>query len=111
MPRQALEDARPTAQERSHRLLDSLRTQLRFHSADIDRLEAENVEQRDIVRNLRRELARLRNTQKTDAQDLVHLASKLLALTRAADGELDPYVKGLFRRRGWSSTTRRGQQP
>lgn len=78
---------------------------------DIDRLEAEAAEQRATTQNLRLQLERLQDNQETDAQDLVHLAGKLLALSRAAGVELDPKSKELFRRRGWSSSARRGQQP
>jgi hypothetical protein len=42
---------------------------------------------------------------------LAHLAGRLLGLSRAAGVELDPSTKALFRRRGWSSSARRGQQP
>lgn len=45
-------------------------------------------------------------TQKADSQDLLHLAGKLLALSHAPGVELDALTKGLFRRRGWTATTR-----
>jgi uncharacterized coiled-coil protein SlyX len=96
---------------RNSRLLDSLRAQLRLQSANIDDLKAENAEQHATVKKLRVDLARLQTTQTCDAQDLVHLAGRLLALSRAAGVELDPSTKELFRRRGWSSSARRGQQP
>lgn len=77
----------------------------------MDRLEAEAAEHRATTQNLRLQLERLQDNQKTDTQDLVQLAGKLLALCRATGLELDPKSKELFRRRGWSSTARRGQQP
>ncbi|APX00531.1 hypothetical protein BWQ92_01270 [Arthrobacter sp. QXT-31] len=89
----------------------SLHAQLRLQAVDIEGLEAEAAEQRATAQDLRRELGRLQAIQKTDAQDLVHVAGKLLALSRAAGIELDPKSKELFRRRGWSSTAQRGQQP
>jgi hypothetical protein len=91
--------------------VDSLHAQLRLQAVDIDRLEAEAAEQRATAQNLRQELERLQANQETDAQDLVHVAGKLLALSRAAGVELDPKSKELFRRRGWSNSGRRGQQP
>lgn len=99
------------AHARSGRFIDSLRAQLRLQSVDIERLEAENAEQRAIVKSLRHELARLQATQESDTRDLVHLAGKLLALSRATGVDLDHGSKELFRRRGWSSSGRRGQQP
>jgi uncharacterized coiled-coil protein SlyX len=96
---------------RNRRLLDSLRAQLRLQSVEVDRLEAESAEQHATVKKLRVDLARLETAQTCDAQDLVHLAGRLLALSRAAGVELDPNTKELFRRRGWSRSARQGQQP
>ena len=73
---------------------------------DIDRLEAENAEQRDAIRTLRANLARLQTIQQTDAHDVVHLAGRLLALTRATGVELHSSTKELFRRRGWTAAKR-----
>lgn len=83
---------------------ESLRNQLRAQAGDIDRIEAENAEQRDVIRNLRADVARLESTQQTDAHDLVHLAGRLLALTQATGAELHNSTKALFRRRGWTAT-------
>jgi uncharacterized coiled-coil protein SlyX len=96
-------------QARNSRLLDSLRAQLRLQSAKIDDLEAENAEQHATVHKLHVDLARLQTAQKCDGQDLVHLAGRLLGLSRAAGVELDPSTKELFRHRGWNNS-RRGQQ-
>ena len=85
---------------------ESLRNQLRAQAADIDRFEAENTEQRDVIRNLRADLARFQHIQLTDSHDLVHLAGKLLALTQATGNELHSSTKALFRRRGWTATKR-----
>ncbi|MEQ4519287.1 hypothetical protein ABLI39_07995 [Pseudarthrobacter sp. B907] len=87
----------------SKRAQESLRAQLRSQSADIDQLEAKNTEQRAVVKDLRLEVARLQTNQTTDAQDLVHLAGKLLALSNAAGVELDYNTKAIFRRRGWTA--------
>lgn len=85
---------------------DSLRIQLRAQAVDIDRLEAENAEQRDAIRNLRTDLARLQSIQQTDSHDLVHLAGRLLAVSHATGVELHSSTKALFRRRGWTATKR-----
>lgn len=91
---------------RSRQDQDSVRCQLRTQAVDIDRLEAENAEQRDVIRNLRADLARLQNIQQTDAHDLVHLAGRLLAVSHATGMELHSSTKALFRRRGWAATKR-----
>ena len=85
---------------------DSLRNQLRSQAEDIDRLEAENNDQRDVIRNLRADLARLQTIQQTDSHDLVHLAGRLLAVSHATGVELHSSTKALFRRRGWTATKR-----
>jgi uncharacterized coiled-coil protein SlyX len=85
---------------------DSLRKQLRAQAVDIDRLEAENAEQRGVIRNLRADLARLQTIQQTDAHDLVHLAGRLLAVSHTTGVELHNSTKALFRRRGWTATKR-----
>ncbi|KIS27862.1 hypothetical protein TV39_09045 [Arthrobacter sp. SPG23] len=85
---------------------ESLRNQLRSQAVDIDRLEAENTEHREVIRNLRSDVARLQSIQQTDAHDLVHLGGKLLALTQATGVELHDSTKALFRRRGWTATKR-----
>lgn len=80
--------------------------QLRAQAVDIDRLEAENAEQREVIRNLRADLARLQSIQQTDSHDLVHLAGRLLAVSHATGVELHSSTKALFRRRGWTATKR-----
>lgn len=85
---------------------DALRTRLRTLSADASHLEAENAEQRAAIKALRSEVARLYVTQHAGSQDLLHLAGKLLALSHVSGVELDNTTKALFRRRGWTATTR-----
>lgn len=106
-PRHKTEPRLTAAPANSSQLLDSLRTQLRAQSVDIDRLEAENSEQRAAMKDLHTDLDRLQAAQRIDAQDLVHLASRLLALAQTAGVEFDNSTKALFRRRGW--TVRNGQ--
>ncbi|MBT8163868.1 MULTISPECIES: hypothetical protein [Arthrobacter] len=103
-------EAATTAAMPSSRLVDSLRTQLRSLSEDLDHLAAENTEQRAIVKSLRADLGRLQTARQTDVQDLVHLAGKLLAFSHAAGVELHDSTKALFRRRGWVSTSNHGSR-
>lgn len=90
----------------SRRSQDLLRNLLRAQAVDIDRLEAETTEQRAVIRNLRIDVARLQNIQQTDYGDLLHLASRLLAIARATGVELHNSTKALYRRRGWTATKR-----
>jgi hypothetical protein len=100
-------DARLSAPlTRSSQLLDSLRVQLRSQAVDIDHLAAENTDQRAVIKSLRADLDSHRITHKSDAQDLVRLAGKLLALSQATGLEIDDATKAIFRRRGWTSSNR-----
>ncbi|MCM0618048.1 hypothetical protein MOD31_18650 [Paenarthrobacter sp. TYUT067] len=90
----------------SSKLLDSLNAQLRSQAADIDHLAAENADQRAMIKGLRADIDRHQTANKSDAQDLVRLAGKLLALSQATGLELDDTTKAVFRRRGWTSSSR-----
>lgn len=94
----------------SYRFLDSLGTQLRSQSGDVEHLEAEIADQRAVIKSLRADVVRLHTAQQTDAQDLFHLGGKLLAFSRAAQMELDNTTKKLFRRRGWTSARNQDSQ-
>ena len=91
---------------KSNQLLDSLHAQLRSQATDIDHLAAENADQRALIKNLRADVASLQTAQRTDTQDLVRLAGKLLALSRATGLEMDDTTKAIFRLRGWTSSSR-----
>lgn len=91
---------------RSSQLLDSLRVQLRCQAADIDHLAAENADQRAIIKSLRAEIDRYQSAHSSDAQDLVRLAGRILALSQATGLQMDDTTKAVFRRRGWTSTSR-----
>jgi hypothetical protein len=52
---------------------------------------------------------RLQSSQQSDAHDLVHLGGKLLALTQATGVGLPDSTKALFRRRGWTATSRNSE--
>ncbi|WP_459307715.1 hypothetical protein [Arthrobacter sp. HLT1-21] len=73
---------------------------------DIDHLAAENADQRDVIKSLGVDLDRYQSTHKSDAQDLIRLAGKLLALSQATGLGIDDTTKAIFRRRGWTSSSR-----
>lgn len=91
---------------KNSQLLDSLRVKLRSQAVDIDHLAAENADQRAIIKRLRVDLDRYQTAHKSDAQDLVRLAGKLLALSQATGLEIDDTTKAIFRQRGWTSSSR-----
>ncbi|KQN86529.1 hypothetical protein [Arthrobacter sp. Leaf69] len=91
---------------KSSQLLNLLRVQLRSQAVDIDHLAAENAEKRAIIKSLRADIDRHQTDHKSDAQDLVHLAGRLLALSQATGLEIDDTTKAVFRRRGWTSSSR-----
>jgi hypothetical protein len=94
------------ALSKSSQLLDSLHAQLRSQAVDIDHLAAENADQRAIIKSLHAEIDRHQTAYKSDAQDLVRLAGRLLALSQATGLEIDDITKAMFRRRGWTSSSR-----
>ena len=96
---------------KSSQLFESLHAQLRSQAVDIDHLAAENADQRALIKNLRADVASLQTAQSTDAQDLVRLAGRLLALSQATGLEIDDTTKAIFRRRGWTSSSRHREAP
>lgn len=90
----------------SNQRLDSIHAQLRSQAEDIDHLAAENADQRAVIKTLRVDLDRHQTTHKSDSQDLVRLAGRLLALSQATGLEIDDTTKAIFRRRGWTSSSR-----
>lgn len=91
---------------KSNQLLESLRVQLRTQAVDIDNLAAENADQRAIIKSFRADIDRHHTAHESDSQDLVCLAGKLLALSQATGLEMDDTTKAVFRRRGWTSSSR-----
>ncbi|MHA7141864.1 hypothetical protein ACX80T_10050 [Arthrobacter sp. Sr33] len=87
-------------------LLDTLNAQLRSQAVDIEHLAAENSDQRAIIKGLRADIDRQQTAHKTDDYDLIRLAGKLLALSQTTGLEIDDTTKAIFRRRGWTSTSR-----
>ncbi|MET3173798.1 UNVERIFIED_ORG: chromosome segregation ATPase [Arthrobacter sp. UYCu721] len=88
-----------------------LRSKLRAQASDIDRLEAENSEQRLSNNLLQSEVARLKRAQRINVQDLAHIAAWLVSLTQAKGVALDPATLEILRRRGWTPTKRQAEAP
>jgi chromosome segregation ATPase len=88
-----------------------LQSQLRSQASDIDRLEAENSEQRLSINLLQSEVARLKRAQITNVQDLAHIAAWLVSLARAKGVALDSATLEILRRRGWNPTKRQAGAP
>jgi hypothetical protein len=88
------------------RRVDILQSKLRSQSCEIDRLEAENSEQRQNNNVLQLEVARLKRAQRTNVQDLAHLAAWLVSLANAKGVALDPATLDILNRRGWNPSKR-----
>ncbi|MFJ5695950.1 hypothetical protein ACIP9X_19135 [Arthrobacter sp. NPDC093125] len=89
------------------RRVEILQSKLRSQSCEIDRLEAENSEQRQSNNVLQIEVARLKRAQRTNVQDLAHLAAWLVSLANAKGVALDPATLDILNRRGWHPSKRR----
>lgn len=96
---------------RCQRQRDLLQSKLRSQATEIDRLEAENSEQRLSNNGLRLEVARLKRAQITNVQDLAHIAAWLVSLANAKGVALDPATLEIIRRRGWNPAKRQAGAP
>jgi hypothetical protein len=83
------------------RRVEILQSKLRSQSSEIDRLEAENSEQRQSNNVLQLEVGRLKRAQRTNVQDLAHLAAWLVSLANAKGVALDRATLDILNRRGW----------
>lgn len=101
-------ESRTASCQRQRELLQS---KLRAQAAEIDRLEADNSEQRLSNNLLQSEVARLKRAQRTNIQDLAHIAAWLVSLAQAKGIALDPPTLEILRRRGWSPTNRQAGAP
>ena len=88
------------------RRVEILQSKLRSQSCEIDRLEAVDSEQRRSNNLLQLEVARLKRAQRTNVQDLAHLASWLVSLANAKGVALDPATLDVLNRRGWHPSKR-----
>lgn len=91
--------------------IDALQSALRSQSSEFERLEAENTEQHGRIAVLQRELARLKRAQRTNIQDLAHVAARLVAVSHAQRVALDAPTVEILRRRGWKPAHRQSTIP
>ena len=91
--------------------IDTLQTALQSQSSELERLEAENTEQHDRIRLLEGELARLKRAQRTNIQDLAHVAARLVAVSNAQRVALDRATLDILRRRGWKPARQQSTTP
>ncbi|ASN19949.1 hypothetical protein CGK93_09875 [Arthrobacter sp. YN] len=92
--------------------MDRLLTELRSQSSELERLHAiyDELETRNGL--LHNEVLRLKRAQRTNVQDLAHVAAVLLQISRAKGIALDPGTLDILRRRGWlPARTRTGARP
>lgn len=90
---------------------DVLQSKLRSQACEIDRLEAENSEQRLGNNLLQSEVARLKRAQRTNVQELAHIAAWLVALAQAKGVALDQATLAILNRRGWNPAKRQAGAP
>ena len=89
------------------RRTEILQSKLRSQSCEIDRLEAENSELRKSNNALQSEVVRLKRAQRTNVQDLAHIAAWLVSLANAKGVALDSRTLDILNRRGWNPSKRR----
>lgn len=102
----ALQRQLATTKRIYQRRVEILQSKLRSQCCEIDRLEAENSEQRRSNNVLQLEVARLKRAQRTNVQDLAHLAAWLVSLANAKGVALDPATLDILARRGWHPSKR-----
>jgi predicted RNase H-like nuclease (RuvC/YqgF family) len=88
-----------------------LQSKLRSQACEIDRLEAENSEQRVNINLLQAEVARLKRAQRVNVQDLAHISAWLVSLAQAKGVALDQKSLEILRSRGWQPTKRQAGAP
>lgn len=92
----------PPDDQRCQARIDRLTTELRSQSSELERLHAiyEELETRNSL--LHNEVLRLKRAQRTNIQDLAHVAAALVHVSRAKGIALDPTTVSILRRRGWA---------
>ncbi len=81
--------------------VDRLTTELRSQSSELERLHAiyDELDTRNGL--LHNEVLRLKRAQRTNVQDLAHVAAALMQVSKMKGVALDPTTVGILRRRGW----------
>ena len=90
---------------------DILTSKLRTQASEIDRLEAEQAEQLRGNNLLQSEVSRLKRAQRTNVQDLAHIAAWLVSVAQAKGVALDLKTLAIMRRRGWDPANRQAGAP
>jgi uncharacterized small protein (DUF1192 family) len=93
--------SRNTSTEACHDRVDRLTTELRSQSTELERLHAifDELDTRNSL--LQNEVLRLKRAQRTNVQDLAHVAAALVHVSKVKGVALDPTTIGILRRRGW----------
>ncbi|MFJ5956708.1 hypothetical protein ACIQC5_12215 [Paenarthrobacter sp. NPDC092416] len=81
--------------------VDRLTAELRNQSSELERLHAIYAELETRNSLLHNEVVRLKRAQRTNVQDLAHVAAALVHLSRAKGIALDSASVSILRRRGW----------
>lgn len=92
--------------------MDRLLTELRTQSSELEHRHALNEELEARTNLLHNEVARLKRAQRTNVQELAHVAAALVSLSKAKSMPLDATTVSILRRRGWLPSrgrTRAGQ--
>ena len=81
--------------------VDRLTTELRSQSTELERLHAiyDELDTRNGL--LHNEVLRLKRAQRTNVQDLAHVAAALVHVSKMKSVALDPTTVSILRRRGW----------
>lgn len=91
--------------------INTFQSALRSQSSELERLEAQNAAQHDRIRLLEKELTRLKRAQRTNIQDLAHVAARLVAVSHAQRVALDRATLDILRRRGWKPSRQQSPGP
>ncbi|GAB3557923.1 hypothetical protein GCM10027405_03600 [Arthrobacter alkaliphilus] len=87
--------------KRLQQTIDTLKTALRSQSSELERFERVFAEQQAREQLLRDEIVRLKRTQRSNIEDLAHVAGRLVSLHQAKSIGLDVPTIDILRRRGW----------
>lgn len=81
--------------------IGALQTTLQSQSSNLERLPAQHLEQKAHIRLLRKDFARLVCAHRTNAKDLIHIATGLVAVSQATGVSIDPDTFDVLRPHGW----------
>ena len=111
MKRKTSEPPALPSEEQCQTRIDSLTTELRSQSSELERLHAIYGELETRNSLLHNEVLRLKRAQRTNVQDLAHVAAALVHVSRAKGIALDTTTVSILRRRGWAPGRSRAGVP